>query len=95
MRKIILIIVMLFLAFISKQVSAVETKKYYNMIDMTKIEYNEEKDIFYSRQKIAVKRNETYTLVVTSNFFGDVTRENKYSLALQVIGTKITDTRDN
>ena len=69
MKKIIVFLFFMFLISYSTKVNAKELD-YYNLIDLNQIEYNSETDTFYSEQEILLNKNETYTLVVSSKFFG-------------------------
>ena len=68
---------------------------YCNLIDIEQIEYNDLNDIFFSNQQILLSANTTYTLVVSSRFFGDVTREQASILDDRLLRTFTQDLKEN
>ena len=90
MKKYMVIIFVLVILLLTKSVDAEEVK-YCNLLDMNQVEYNSETDIFYSSQKIRLKAQTSYTMVISCNFFGDLTKDNKFILATNRFGTRFTD----
>lgn len=72
MKKIIFIISFVFLCFfMGEDIDASKKASYTNMLDMSKLALNEETGFFYSTQKIELKKDVNYTVVATTNFFGE------------------------
>ena len=93
-KSILLILLSATILFLGKEVRA--TNEYYiNLIDMNKIEYNSNQKVFYSNQEINLSKNTDYTFVATSDFFGNVTKNNAKALLNQSIGTNFVDDQNN
>ena len=93
MKKII-IMSLLVVAFIynSYKVNAMRNE-YVNLLDMNQVQYDEIDNIFYSDQKIELTKDLSYTLVATTNFFGDKTKVNSEALVNDVIGTNFVSSK--
>ena len=93
MKKII-IMSLLVVAFIynSYKVNAMGNE-YVNLLDMNQVQYDEIDNIFYSDQKIELTKDLSYTLVATTNFFGDKTKANSEALVNDVIGTNFVSSK--
>lgn len=91
MKKIIILILLLCVGLLFSTKVKAEDTKYHNLLDMRQIGYNEEADIFYSTQKIPLKRGAVYTLVASRDFFGDLTKDDRFALQGKQIGTIFKD----
>lgn len=89
MKKILLVIILLTIVLFANKVEGAGLR-YYNLIDMSQVEYDNETDVFYSKQKIQLEKDKFYTLVVSPNFFGSITNEDENILEGKKIGTRFS-----
>ena len=72
MKKIIFALGFVFMCLLfCEKASASKAPSYTNMLDMSKLQVNAETGLFYSTQAIELKKDATYTIVATKNFFGE------------------------
>ena len=89
MKKIIMITLLFVLIFCGVKANA-QIGGYVNLLDMRLAAYDETQDVFYSSQKIKLTKNTCYTLVASSDFFGDATNKNAKALVDENMGTRFT-----
>lgn len=96
MKKFLLLVLCLFsIAYANKKIDASIKPKYSNLIDMKQVEYDSDKKLFYSNQKISIEKGEIYTLVATNRFFGEVISDNLLVLDGKELETTCYDDENN
>jgi hypothetical protein len=88
MKKLIVIAFLLIIFIFSGYKANAISNDYVNLLDMNQIQYDEMENVFYSNQKIELRKNLPYTLVASANFFGENTKVNPNALINGVMGTR-------